>query len=136
LRNETGRGGAPTDSGIKWLDGLDLVWIPDDGPLGWIVGIVAVVVLVVVFLTVVVPVLVLVVDVAVVLVLAAAGAAVRVLLRRPWRISARSGDDERSWGIVGWRRGHRAVDAVADSLASGNRLESVDPTRALGARKS
>ena len=136
FRNETGRGGAPTGSGIKWLDGLDLVWVPDDGPLGWIVGSAVVIVLVVVFFTVVLPVLVPVVGVVLVLVLAALGAGLRVLLHRPWRVSARAGARERSWGIVGWTRSHKAIDAVADSLASGNRLEAVDPTRALGARKS
>ena len=101
FRNETGRGGAPTDSGIKWLDGLDLVWVPDDGPLGWIVGTAAVILLLVVFFTVVLPVLVLVVDVAVVLVLAAVAVVLRVLLRRPWRVSARAGAGSGAGGSSG-----------------------------------
>ena len=135
-RNETGRGGAADDSGIKWLDGLDLVWVPDDGPLGWIVGSAVVIVLVVVFFTVVLPVLVPVVGVVLVLVLAALGVGLRVLLHRPWRVSARSARGSGAGGSSGGTRSHKAIDAVADALASGNRLEAVDPTRALGARKS
>jgi hypothetical protein len=132
----SGQSGATSGQRMKYLDGLDLVSIPDDGPLGWIVVAIIASVVVLVFVTVVLPILAIVLDAAVVVAVAIIGVSLRVLFRRPWRVSARNGRVERSWGVVGWKRSHRAIDAVADSLASGNAIETVDPTRALGARKS
>ncbi len=121
---------------MKWLDGLGLVWIPDDGPLGWIVVLIVAAIVIGLFVTIVLPVLAIVLDAAIVVALAIVGVSCRMLFRRPWRVSARAGSVERSWGVLGWKRSHKAIDAVADSLASGNPIETVDPTRALGARKS
>ena len=121
---------------MKWLDGLDLMWVPDNEPVRWIVTIGVATVAVVLFVAVALPILTLVLDAEIVVALAVVAVACRVLVRRPWRVAARTGRRERSWGVVGWKRGHKAIDAVADSLASGNPIETVDPTRALGARKS
>jgi hypothetical protein len=54
------------------------------------------------------------------LIVATAG---RFVLRRPWRIVARSrsaGPATLAWHVVGWRESGRVIDEVADSLAGGN----------------
>ncbi len=130
----------PADSQIEWLDGLAHVAVPEDGWAVWLVTIGVVAVAVIVCVVVVVPVLtprfdtLIIVGIVVGATIAAIVAiACRVLFRRPWRITARSGSRECSWGVIGSKRGHEAIHAVADSLASGNPIETVDPTRAIGA---
>jgi hypothetical protein len=114
---------APTGSGGPSWDFSDLL---DD----LFVGLVAVVVVAVVSAFAwlfIVPLLLAILDVIVIVVLVVAGIIARVLLRRPWTVSARSSKGRQlQWQVVGWRRSGRAAQVIAQALRVGQ-----DPDVAL-----
>jgi hypothetical protein len=68
---------------------------------------------------VVVPLLLALLDLLVLLLLLVLGVAARVLLRRPWTVEARTGDEVRTWKVVGWQASGALVDDVAERLQAG-----------------
>lgn len=126
-RGDTGQRPTAESSGSPGLDA-------DTGGGGWLDGVddgVAVVLAVVVVLAgailafaafwwVVLPALLIVLDVLLVIVLLLVGTVARVLLRRPWTVTARSARGDRlSKKVVGYRNAVRARDDVVDALRNG-----------------
>jgi hypothetical protein len=75
-----------------------------------------------VLLLIVWPLVALAIEVAIVLIVFLVALAGRLVLRRPWRIVARSRSPVRAtlaWHVVGWRASGRVIEEVADSLAAG-----------------
>jgi hypothetical protein len=108
------------------LDGLDFVAnVGDalDGPgVGIVVGIfaLAAIVLAIVFLF---PVLFFLADLLILLLIAGVGILLRVFLRRPWKIEAKTPGpppEEITWGVVGMRASAKAVETVAAGISRGD----------------
>jgi hypothetical protein len=58
-------------------------------------------------------------ELLIVVVLLIAGVTGRVVFRRPWTVFAKSGPDVHQRPVVGWRASRRAIDQVAEQIASG-----------------
>jgi hypothetical protein len=115
VRVPRGRG----DRGLlDWLDPSTLV---DDFSAGGILAGIAVVLALVIALFVVWPIVAIAIEVVLLVVLFLAGLAGRVVLRRPWRVVARTGPPWRevTHDVVGWRASGEAIDAMAAAIAAG-----------------
>ncbi len=119
-RNRRDRG----SGGSAWWNVLDIPDVGGDSITLWliVIGVLLAVVLAWVF---VFPVLFFLLDLLVLVLIAAVAIALRVLFRRPWIVQARSGDDELTWPVVGWRASLRRVDAVAARLQRGLPLDDL-----------
>jgi hypothetical protein len=100
-----------------WYDGLD---IPDFGAdLEGLAIILAIVVAIVVLALFGWPLVLVGIDLAWLLLVSIFGVIGRVVLRRPWRVEARSGDERRHWYIQGYRAAGRHRDEIARQFQHG-----------------
>jgi hypothetical protein len=93
-----------------------------DFSLGGILFGLAVAILGALLLVVVWPVVALALEIVILVVVFLVALAGRLVLRRPWRIVARTRGSARStlaWHVVGWRASGRVIEEVADALAAG-----------------
>ena len=93
-----------------------------DGSVGGILVAIALAVLAVLVFTLLWPLVALAAEIVLLVVLFLAGLAGRVLLRRPWRVVARSRSPERierAWHVRGWRASGAAIAAIEEALAAG-----------------
>jgi len=96
-----------------------------DLTVGSIIAAVALTILAVLVLFLAWPVVALAVEVVIVIVLFLGGLVGRLVLRRPWRIIARTKGSPRTaaaWHVVGWRASGEAIGQIADALAAGEPL--------------
>lgn len=71
----------------------------------------------------------LVVDIVWLVLVAVFGVVGRVVLRRPWRVEARSGDDRRHWYVRGFRAAGRHRDEIVRQFRHGqNPLGDAPPS--------
>lgn len=102
----------------------DASWLPDvaDAGAGGVLAAFAIVIVGIFLLLVVWPVVALALELVILLVLFLAGIVGRLVLRRPWRIVARSkspGPKVLAWNVVGWRASGRVIGEVEQALRSG-----------------
>jgi hypothetical protein len=63
------------------------------------------------------------IELLILIVLLVAGVVGRVVFRRPWTVFAKSGSTLHTRPVVGWRASGRAIDELAERIASGAELE-------------
>lgn len=134
-RKVTAPDGRTWTVGRRWLPGRARVWRPrlrdiGDGSWGDIgfddLGIFGAIVLALVALVVVaflalilLNVVAIALELLILVVLLIAGVIGRVAFRRPWMVFAQSGSDVSQRPVVGWRASRRAIEQLADQIASG-----------------
>ena len=105
------------DGGPRWHDALD---IPDvGGDLAGLAIVVAIVVAIVLLVLFGWPLVLVGVDLVWLAFVSIFGVIGRVLLRRPWRVEARSGAERRHWYVSGFRAAGRHRDEIARQLQHG-----------------
>ena len=105
-----------------WASGLD-GGADDLGIIGMIILAVFVVIVVVFAALLLFNVVALAIELLIIVILVLGGIVGRVVLRRPWTVFAKSGDEVHTRDVVGWRASGRAIDEMAAELESG-RLEA------------
>ncbi len=122
------RGERDADDGGSFF-GEALSWGFDDiTPAGILIGL-AVALTVLLLFTVIVPVIAIALEILLLIVLFLASLAGRLVLRRPWRIRARTKGppaEELAWHVVGWRASRRAIEEVKHAVAAGELTSSRD----------
>lgn len=103
-------------------------WMPDSGD-DLLIGIAIVIGLIVFGLFawfLLIPLVLVIVDLIFVIIAVALGLFAKVLLRRPWLVTADRLNEHYEWHIVGWRKAGRARDVIAQQLATGKALAAID----------
>lgn len=111
-------------------------WIsfPDLGGIDSLEGAIVAAVALIVIVFVVIPIFLLGVELVVVGAAIAAGLASRLLLGRPWVVTAKQLDEPHAvlaWEVCGWRRSRGVITAVTQALATGTEPLLDDSVRRL-----
>lgn len=104
-------------SGSDWSDGFAALDFGSDvAGVAVVIGLVLAIILVIVFGW---PLVLIGIDLVWLLLVGIFGTIGRVVLRRPWRVEARSGDERRDWYVQGFRQSGRHRDEIARQLRHG-----------------
>jgi hypothetical protein len=93
--------------------------VDDLGVIGIIIAVIALIVGLLFLALLLFNVVVIAIELTIVLMLCGAGVFGRVVLRKPWTVFAKSGDDLVERQAVGWRGSKREISDLAGAVASG-----------------